>query len=658
MSRSFHDELVRLFDLSPDPLCVAGFDGYLQLVNPAFVGVLGYPREELLARPFLDTVHPDDRASVGAALAALAAGADRVGFACRHVCADGSMRALEWNARGRPEDGLAYAVARDVTDRRLADAELGALRRLATRVGEGVPPEDLFAVVAEEVGRVFAAESTAVYRYDTDGAVTVGAWSGTGRPRAGAVGECVPLGGQNVATLVFETGQPVRLNRYPNGDSSPVTARARGLGVRSGLGAPISVEGRVWGALAAGCSGEGSLPAGTEQRLADFAELLATAIANTDARDELRRIADEQAGLRRVATLVACGVGPDVVFAAVAEEVAALCGADVTAIVRSEPDGDVTLVAGQGFTHFNPGARYTPGAHPTWEAQKTGRGARLDAEDAASADLPWEIRAEGIRSTVNAPITVDERIWGAIGVGLRRGRFPADTGQRLVDFTELVATAIATAQAHAELTASRARIVATADHTRRRIERDLHDGAQQRLVSLALQVRAAQAEVPDELGDVRAELDDIAVGLAASVDELRELARGIHPAILAQDGLRPALRTLARRSPIPVDLQMSPDRRLPERVEVSAYYVVAEALTNAAKHAQASAVTVAVDADDNVLRVSVRDDGVGGADLTRGTGLVGLKDRVEALGGRITVDSPRGSGTTLQVRLPLADPSG
>jgi signal transduction histidine kinase len=197
-----------------------------------------------------------------------------------------------------------------------------------------------------------------------------------------------------------------------------------------------------------------------------------------------------------------------------------------------------------------------------------------------------------------------------------------------------------------------------AGRSRRRIERDLHDGAQQRLVSLALQLRGAQAAVPPELGELAAELDRVAVGLTRALDELRELARGIHPAILAQAGLAPALRTLARRSPIPVDLQVRTEGRLPERVEVTAYYVVSEALTNAAKHARASTVTVTVETADDVLRVSVRDDGVGGADYARGTGLVGLRDRVEAVGGQIFLNSPRGAGTTLRAELPLTEPNG
>jgi signal transduction histidine kinase len=195
--------------------------------------------------------------------------------------------------------------------------------------------------------------------------------------------------------------------------------------------------------------------------------------------------------------------------------------------------------------------------------------------------------------------------------------------------------------------------VATADHTRRRIERDLHDGAQQWLVSLALQLRAAQAAVPPELEELQAELDRVAAGLTGVQDELREIARGIHPAVLAERGLGPALRALARRSPVPVDLQVHVEGRLPERIEVTAYYVVAEALTNVAKHAGASVVQAEVDTEDGLVRVGVRDDGVGGADPTHGSGLVGLKDRVEASGGTLRMESRLGQGTRLLVELPI-----
>jgi signal transduction histidine kinase len=206
---------------------------------------------------------------------------------------------------------------------------------------------------------------------------------------------------------------------------------------------------------------------------------------------------------------------------------------------------------------------------------------------------------------------------------------------------------------HADLTESRARVVAASDETRRRIERDLHDGTQQRLVSLGLELRAAEAMVPPEQAQLRSQLSNTAKGLADAVEELQEITRGIHPAILSKGGLGPALRTLARRSAIPVELELDSDRRLPEPIEAAAYYVVSEALTNAAKHARASAVWVDVETGDGVVEVSIRDDGVGGAAPGQGSGLLGLKDRVEALGGEIELESPSGSGTSLRVRIPV-----
>jgi signal transduction histidine kinase len=263
------------------------------------------------------------------------------------------------------------------------------------------------------------------------------------------------------------------------------------------------------------------------------------------------------------------------------------------------------------------------------------------------------MREFGIRSAVGVPVSVEGRLWGVMNVGSRVGPLPAGTEARLAGFTELAATAIANAEAQAALAASRARIVATADATRRRIERDLHDGAQQRLVSLALQVRAAQAAAPPGAGELVQQLDGVAAGMTGVLEELREIARGLHPAILAEGGLRPALKALARRCAVPVRLDVQVAGRLPEQAETAAYYVVAEALTNIAKYAHATVAEVEVAAGDGALQVCVRDDGLGGADFGHGSGLVGLRDRAEALGGHLALHSPPGQGTTLQVLLPV-----
>ena len=235
----------------------------------------------------------------------------------------------------------------------------------------------------------------------------------------------------------------------------------------------------------------------------------------------------------------------------------------------------------------------------------------------------------------------------------RRGKpVPPGTQARLTRFAEFAAAAIAAAEAHAELTASRARVVTTADETRRRIERDLHDGAQQRLVTLALQLQAARVALPPGLTELKAELGRVVAGLTDTSEELREYARGIHPAILAEGGLAAAVKMLARRSPVPLELDVRTGPRLSERAKVTAYYLVSEALANAARHAKASAVRVAVELADGMVRVSVCDDGVGGADPARGSGLVGLKDRVAAVGGTLLVHSRPGQGTRLVAELP------
>jgi signal transduction histidine kinase len=254
---------------------------------------------------------------------------------------------------------------------------------------------------------------------------------------------------------------------------------------------------------------------------------------------------------------------------------------------------------------------------------------------------------------VASPIIVEGRLWGAVNAWSRRGPFPSDAADRMADFTELVATAVGNAQSRAELAASRARIVAAADEARRRIERDLHDGTQQRLVSLGLELRLAQGMVPAELPALETGIGKVADELTGVVEDLREIAQGIHPAILSEGGLGPALRTLARRAAIAVELEVAAMGRLPEPVEVAAYYVVSEALTNATRHAHASVVYVAAGEQDGCLHLSIRDDGVGGADPARGSGLIGLRDRVEALGGSLEVSAPPGEGTLILVQLPL-----
>jgi signal transduction histidine kinase len=416
---------------------------------------------------------------------------------------------------------------------------------------------------------------------------------------------------------------------------------------------PIKVEGRLWGAMIISTLSE-PLPPDTDERLQSFTDLIATALANAEARGEVERLAEEQAALRRVATMVAQGLPASELFGAVAREVGALLGTDFAGIGRFEADA-VIAVASSNETMLPTGTRWEiDDASASAQVYRTGSSARVDRMDWSRVSGPLSAASArlGVVSTVASPIIVDGRTWGAVSVSSTHEALPADTEERLEKFTELVATAIANAESKSELAASRRRIVAASDESRRRIERDLHDGVQQRLVSLGLELQEMKHAMPRDHG-LEAQLGRIADGLGGALDDLVEIARGIHPAILSHGGLRPALAALARRSAVPVELETDMEGRLPEDVEVAAYYIVSEALTNVAKHGGASVVQLDVLADETSLRLSIRDDGVGGADLGRGSGLVGLKDRVEVLGGTITIESPPDGGTSLVVALPL-----
>jgi len=650
------NELVRLFDLSHDAFCVVGFDGYLKLANPAFARILRYTQEELLARPFMANVHPGDVESVVAVLAELAAGHDILGFACRQVCADGSVRWFEWSTSTRLEEGFVYGVARDVTDRRVANAELNALRRVATLVAEGARPEELFAVVAEEVSRVVDVPLVSIARYEADDTATECASFSAEGPMF-PVGRRWSLEGTNVLRLVRASSRAARIDDHSQLEGE-VADTVRRSGIHSTVGIPIVVAGRLWGAMVVSSTEQDPLPEGTEARLADFTRLLATAIANAESRETLGRLADEQAALRRVATLVARGVRPAEIYSAVCEEVDRLFGLDEATVGRFDPDGPAFVVVGvaKSVEGIPIGSRW--GINPLFASMtvfRTGRSARVDASDleAVGGPVAETLRSLGLISTVASPIIVEGRLWGAVTVVAKDESLPLDTEERLEKFSELVATAIANAEGRAELAASRRRIVAASDGARRRIERDLHDGTQQRLVSLGLSVRAAEAHVPADRDDLRVELSRVATELADAVEELREISRGIHPAILSHGGLGPALRALARRSTIPIELAVKTDMRLPEPIEVAAYYVASEALANATKHAQASCIHVSAASRNGSLQLSIRDDGVGGADSARGSGLVGLIDRVDALGGSIQIRSQIGDGTQIIAELPL-----
>ena len=537
--------------------------------------------------------------------------------------------------------------------RRLAD-EQAALRRLATLVARGVPAGELFAAATEEAGRLFHAELAGMIRFVTDDSVTaVATWAAGGEhPPVQGVWS---LDGDRLATTILRTARPVREDDWDD-VSGPIAAFVRDeLGVRSSVGSPIVVEGRPWGALFVHSTGDHPLPAATESRLGNFTELVGTGMANAQARAEVRRLADEQAALRRVATLVARESPPEEVFAAVAAEASRLLQVEDTAMLRYEEDGTATVVASSGARGeaLGLGNRLpVEGENVTALVKRTGRPARIDDPGAVSGTIGRRLLDAGTRSAVGCPIVVDGQLWGVLAAvqGLPEP-LPPGTESRIAEFTELIATAISNVQARTDLAASRARVVAAADDERRRVVRDLHDGAQQRLVHTVVTLKLADRALrshDEAAGELVAQA---LVEAKEATVELRELVHGILPAVLANGGLRAAAAELAHRMPVPVEVEVSVGR-LPDAVEATAYFVVAEALTNVAKHARARRASVTAGIADGSLHVAVRDDGVGGA-RADGSGLVGLADRLAALEGRFGVESPAGGGTVVSADIPV-----
>ncbi|AGB24577.1 histidine kinase [Mycobacterium sp. JS623] len=387
---------------------------------------------------------------------------------------------------------------------------------------------------------------------------------------------------------------------------------------------------------------------------------------------EYRRLIAEQAALRRLAVLVAQGVEPAGVFGAVAEEMRRCVPAETAGLWRFEADGDMTVVAAaadpEAVAQWPVGTR-TPMEGNTLASMvlRTGRPARMDSYEDVAGALAAQVRAVGVRAAVGVPIVVDGRVRGLAAVGSTCGAMSADTEVRITRFAELAAAAVVAGYRDEEkrqlLAEASQRLHRAADRERRRIERDVHDGVQQHLVTLTLSALAAEACAPAELGELKDQLSRIVSGLAEVSVELQEISRGIPPAILAKGGLPAALAQLARRCPVPVDLDIALTATLPQPVQIAAYYLVAEALTNTAKHAHADTIEVHLHIDtdtgesgDAVLRVVVVDDGRGGADPHGGSGLVGLNDRIQALGGRLWLHSPPGAGTTIDAELPLTQP--
>jgi signal transduction histidine kinase len=382
--------------------------------------------------------------------------------------------------------------------------------------------------------------------------------------------------------------------------------------------------------------------------------LAAVTAERTRSARALELLADEHAALRRVATQVAAESPPARVFQQVTEEVGRLLGLPGAAVVqyRGERRGAVVGAwSERGALPVPLGARLDlDGDTVVARVLRSGTAQRIEGYDPAEGALATTLREAGYRAAVAAPVTVAGRLWGALVAGTgSEATLPQGLEQRLCDFADLIGQALANADARERLADSRAELVAVGDAERRRLERNLHDGAQQRLVALSLNLRLAARSCGD---DGREALERAGEELAQALEELRELARGIHPAVLSDRGLEPALEALAARTPMPVQIAVALDERLPEPVEAAAYYVVAESLTNTSKYAHATDVQVRIECANGTARIEVTDDGVGGADTSAGSGLRGLCDRVEALGGRLELESPVGQGTTIRVVVP------
>ena len=683
------------------------------------------------------------------------------------------VRTLQWGDVGMRASAIAHHEA-EIRELGRLVREQAALRRVATLVAAAAPDEEVFAKVAEEVGLLLEVEAAVVWRYEPDGYATVaGIW--------GALGDEPPvehrwsLEPDSIKAFVYRTMRSARVDDL-GGATGSIAEYSPEIGLRAGVGAPIVVDGRLWGAIVALTTGSGPIATDAEARITAFTELVASAISNVQSRSALEHLAEEQAALRRVATLVAGGLDPDAVFEAVAAEVRALFHACMSAVVRFEPDG-VMVMADLGGPN-TAGARIplTPG-YVVHSARTTGRVARFDTDDPTALDLPGVVRTMRIRSGIASPILVNGARWGAVtaastkaplpadaeariaqfadlaataisnveartgmktladeqaalrrvatlviegasssavfdaaaaelkqllnadgvtlsryeagdevtivahcGAELRRdlgarasveaaivvdGRPwgvavatwtggtapPLDTEERMARFAELLDTAIANADGRDKLTASRARLVTEADDARRRVVRDLHDGAQQRLVHTIITLKLAQRALSAEDGRADALIAEALEHAQQGNAELRELAHGLLPAVLTQGGLRAGVNTIVSRVDLPVAVDI-PAQRFPPEIEASAYFVVAEALTNVMKHAHAGRAEVRAVAEDGALRVEVRDDGVAGADPS-GHGLVGLADRVTAIGGQLRVESPGTGGTVLSATLPI-----
>lgn len=527
----------------------------------------------------------------------------------------------------------------------LAD-EQTALRRVAELAAREAPANIVLEEVARQASRLAGVDFSTLLRYEVDGSTEIFALDGA--PEGVAVGMRAPGSGDGAVQRVWRTGCPARTDNLAEA-SGHWPRVAHEFGFSSSAAAPIRIQGALWGALVA-VGRRNPLPPAIEDHLTNFAELAGTAISAAHARRELRVLADEQAALRRVAELVARGAALDEIFGAVATEASRLLDGRAAALLRYDPD-DVAVAVAACNSPAPLGLRVPSHADsPIGDVLRTSHAVRVDSFTGTSlADLGTEL---GVGAGVAVPVTVEGQVWGTLTTSTPGDPLPVGTEERLGQLAELAAAAIANAENKTKLTASRARVIATADETRRRLQRDVHDSAQQRLVHTIIALKLARDQIA--AGGAAAELVNEALANAERANsDLRDVVHGILPASLARGGLRAGLESLVTDLTLPVDVQVATPR-LPTDLETTAYFIVAEALTNVIKHVGASRAAVTIKVSDARLVIDVRDDGAGGADPADGTGLTGLLDRVDASEGTLEITSPSGSGTTLLATLPLA----
>jgi signal transduction histidine kinase len=532
--------------------------------------------------------------------------------------------------------------------------EQAALRRIATLVAQGAAEDELAAAVTSEIGHLFEADRANTMRLDGDTIRVIGAWRRAGDPSL-ASGLDFPYGGDTTTARIVATRAPARVDSAADLRTGLARRIWAERGLHASIGAPVIVDGTIWGTVTAFRTQlDDPFPPGAEMRLHDFAALVAQAIVNAEARQETAALVAEQTALRHIATLVAAARPQAEVLDAVTAEVGRLFGASTVTLLRPESDENGLVVLSScgdpKAVPVEPGSRYHPApGSATLAVLETGCASRSEETSPE----------QGRCSAIVAPVIINGSLHAVLAAS-RPGpeTFPEGTETRLRSFADLAAQSIANARAQAEVRATRARIVRASDETRRRLERNLHDGAQQRLVSLSVLLRLATAKLPEAADEARGILLNAASELTLALEELRDLARGLHPPFLTERGLGPALEGLASRMPLPVSVAQGIEGRLPAPVEAAAYFVASEALTNVAKHAAAAEATVRTGWADGAAVIEVVDDGVGGADLAAGSGLQGLADRIEALGGSFGVDSAPGEGTRVWARIPLADDPG